>query len=761
MTASRGVARAPQIIGGILAVLTAAAALWGVADFPLQPIAIGVALIIYAALLWYAPWAWLIVLPAVLPAIDLASWSGRFYFDEFDFLILTTLAVRYARSNNGVPLPGLLRRPWIWPTLFVLSVLISTVKMLYPLPAIEPYSFATYLSPWNALRVAKGFFWAWLLMGVLAQDWRADPASTRTRLVTGILIGVGFMALAALWERGVLVELVNARNIYALLNNLLDFSGTYRVTGLFSGMHVGGEAIDGYLSLAAPFTLYPVLFARRAWIRLLGLVLFMGAAYAVMVTFSRGLYAGFAVSLVGVCLCLAVQHGREVREHAWAILAALALVILFTLVLIGLYARGGFAALILGIALIAATALAAAYAPARWKWLAVGVVAVAALPVAWRIHQAITTSKWSDTDAATALMWAVGATVLFVAASAVMARRVLPLVKPLSGLALLAFTGLFWLAVIPPLAGEQAQTRFSTVAKDMETRQTHWRTARAAMDPALVTQIFGNGIGSFPQLFFSYASLTGFPLATYSLGVDGEANYLRLGGGDFNLMQRVNVKPNTTYRVTARLRAEDGRPLFTASICHKNMIFSERYVPDCQRVSYRFPKNPERDWVEMNATLNTGKVGRWGVLYWPPTLQIHNARGIVQVTDFAITGPDGRNIIHNGNFTHGLDRWFLVSDFEHLAWHAKNVYLHYFIEQGGFGLLAWATFVVAALAAAARAVIAQDRLAVIVLPALISFLLTGLVGTLVDMPRIAMLFYLLLFAALQLKITEHHESAKL
>jgi hypothetical protein len=243
--------------------------------------------------------------------------------------------------------------------------------------------------------------------------------------------------------------------------------------------------------------------------------------------------------------------------------------------------------------------------------------------------------------------------------------------------------------------------------------------------------------------------------------VDGEANYLRLGGGDFNLMQRVNVKPNTTYRVTARLRAEDGRPLFTASICHKNMIFSERYVPDCQRVSYRFPKNPERDWVEMNATLNTGKVGRWGVLYWPPTLQIHNARGIVQVTDFAITGPDGRNIIHNGNFTHGLDRWFLVSDFEHLAWHAKNVYLHYFIEQGGFGLLAWATFVVAALAAAARAVIAQDRLAVIVLPALISFLLTGLVGTLVDMPRIAMLFYLLLFAALQLKITEHHESAKL
>ena len=41
------------------------------------------------------PLGYLIVIPAALPIVDLASWSGRFFYTEFDFLILTTLAVRY------------------------------------------------------------------------------------------------------------------------------------------------------------------------------------------------------------------------------------------------------------------------------------------------------------------------------------------------------------------------------------------------------------------------------------------------------------------------------------------------------------------------------------------------------------------------------------------------------------------------------------------------------------------------------------------
>ena len=47
------------------------------------------------ALLAYFPYAWLLVVPALLPIMDFAPWTGRFFFDEFDLLILTTVAYFY------------------------------------------------------------------------------------------------------------------------------------------------------------------------------------------------------------------------------------------------------------------------------------------------------------------------------------------------------------------------------------------------------------------------------------------------------------------------------------------------------------------------------------------------------------------------------------------------------------------------------------------------------------------------------------------
>ena len=49
----------------------------------------------YAALLVYFPFAWLVIIPALLPIMDFAPWTGRFFFDEFDLVILTTLAFYY------------------------------------------------------------------------------------------------------------------------------------------------------------------------------------------------------------------------------------------------------------------------------------------------------------------------------------------------------------------------------------------------------------------------------------------------------------------------------------------------------------------------------------------------------------------------------------------------------------------------------------------------------------------------------------------
>ena len=743
----------------VLALICLLAVVWGVHGFPFFRLPLAVALAAYAALLFRWRWAWLIVLPAILPVLDVAPWSGRFYFTEFDFFILVTLAVGYGLDGTGATFARWFSRRYVLAALFALSVAISVGLRLMPWPALALDSFATYLSPWNALRVAKGFAAAWLLLPLFDAQWRRDVQTTGHRLIAGILLGLGLAIVGVLWERGVLLELVSARDIYGLLASFLDFSGTYRVTGLFSGMHVGGEAIDGYLSLAVPWTLYPVLFARRAWLKVIGLLLFAGGVYALMMTFSRGLYAGFAVSLIGIFLLMAAHNFRRLKTHGLAVLGGIAIFLIFTALLAVLYGRGGFEPLILGIVLVALGVAVGLILPPRLRPYGFIVLGIAALFIGMRIYGDIMHSKWTETSSQLALPLTVVAVSVFAATSALAARPLFRDVGRIGAASIVFLAALFWGGVIPPLAGEQAQTRFATVGKDFATRAEHWRRALAAIDPSLTTQAFGNGVGSFPQLFFSYMLTTDFPLATYSLARTDTVTYLRLGGGDFNIMQRLPIAPDTTYRLSARLRAEVGNPNVSIKICHKHLLYSERYVPQCRSANYNFKRRPAVGWVEFSADIQSGNLGRHGLLYWPATLMLHNGQGIVDIAEVRLIAPDGRDLIANGAFTAGLDRWFLVSDFEHLAWHAKNIYLHFFIEQGMFGLAAFLALAGLALASAARAAWRGNPLAMILLPTLLSFLAIGLFGTLIDMPQVATLFYLLLFLSLGISPRDDGEAS--
>ena len=68
-----------------------------------QPIVV-LALCAYAVLLWFRPTCWLLVVPAALPVLDFAPWTGRLIFDEFDLMIMLTLAVTW--GDSGVTTSG-------------------------------------------------------------------------------------------------------------------------------------------------------------------------------------------------------------------------------------------------------------------------------------------------------------------------------------------------------------------------------------------------------------------------------------------------------------------------------------------------------------------------------------------------------------------------------------------------------------------------------------------------------------------------------
>lgn len=311
--------RRPTLAGYAGLIACVAGVGWGVATFPFQPVLLGLLLAGYAALLWYRPQFLVVAVPAALALFDLAPWSGRFYFDEFDLLLTISIMVGYARVP---PAPRNTRRD---PVLFLIAALVGlsfamgAVRGLLPWQMPDANAFIDYYSPYNTLRVAKGAIFAFLLFGLLDRLASAGQAIHR-HFAWGMVIGLTGTVAVIVWER-------------FAFPGLFNFTDGYRVTGPFSQMHTGGADIETYLTLSMPF-LVLLLFEKRSWLaRLAGTGLLLGATYAMMVTFSRIGYAGYGVALVLVLLAaIAAADQRALtgpfkRGVAAFALAALALAV--------------------------------------------------------------------------------------------------------------------------------------------------------------------------------------------------------------------------------------------------------------------------------------------------------------------------------------------------------------------------------------------------------------------------------------------------
>lgn len=272
-----------------LATILAVAA-WIVIDFPFYPGLLALLLLCYAALLWFQPGLLWAAIPAAIPLLDLAPWSGRYYLDEFDFLVIVSLAIGYARirpapKGSCRDVPGL-----AVACLLALTFTVSTLYAVLPMALPDINSFSSYYSPFNALRIARGALWA-LLLFALMHRFTAAGHDVRPVFAAGMGVGLAGTIAVVIWER-------------MLFPGLFNFTDTYRVTGPFSQMHTGGADIETYLTAALPFALLPMAQARPLAARLASGLLLLGASYAIMVTFSRAGYAGFALALIIACLLI-------------------------------------------------------------------------------------------------------------------------------------------------------------------------------------------------------------------------------------------------------------------------------------------------------------------------------------------------------------------------------------------------------------------------------------------------------------------------
>ena len=160
----------------IASLAAAAAALFIAAHHPLWPLALSALLAVWAVLAYRWPRAWLLALPALLPGLNFAPWTGWIGVDELDLFILATVAAGYAGfAKSAGPRPMPLSGPGRLAVMGVLALTLSGLwRGVTDAGGWHFGWFQGYTEPLNSLRVAKSAIHALLLLPLLRREWLVD-----------------------------------------------------------------------------------------------------------------------------------------------------------------------------------------------------------------------------------------------------------------------------------------------------------------------------------------------------------------------------------------------------------------------------------------------------------------------------------------------------------------------------------------------------------------------------------------------------------
>ena len=606
----------PGIISArFLALVVLASVVLAIIDFPFAQLPITFGLCIYAAILYRYPKAWLVVIPALLPVLDLTPWSGRFFFTEFDFFVLTTLAVGLWRRKTAPAISHLSRAFKIALGVMALSYLVSMIVGLLPLEPLDANAFANYFSHYNSFRVVKGFVWALCLLYV-ARHLPNGNGEEKSLFALGTVLGLLALDLAVLYER-------------FIFSGVLNFNTDLRAVATFSGLHNGGNDIEAYLVFSAPFIVAWVFDSRALGRYLAGTAVFVLTSYSLLVTFSRGGYLGYVVAW----LILVVGLIQVARSRSVSLVSFRAPLFVLLLIIVG------------------------------------GAVA------------------------------------------------------------------------LPIFKGDFIRARFATVALDWQSRIEQLENTFQRMDSDVVTAIFGMGLGRFPATYVAKQPPKAIP-TMYSFETESYNSFLRIkAASPLYPGQWIKIEPHKVYDLSLDLRNVTQKASLSVLICEKQLQQSFR----CQ--SMQFHSAGGGAWEHFERRFNMGEVGgdvgrvakRFSRRPVELALYVPAPRSVLDVDNVKLIDEAGANLISNGDFSKGFDRWFFTVD-DLMPWQSSNHWGQIFFEQGWLGLIGFNLFIGCLLIQAISQIRRGDLFAAVAVSGAAGFLVVGLFGSLFDTPRLATLF---------------------
>ena len=589
------------------------------------------------------PGLWLVVLPAALPALNLSPWTGWLIFDEFDLLVAGAVSSEFARlacqtapsaiGPSPVPPDPPSQR---FGTAMAIALgglaLLGVYRGLGDAGGSSAGLFQGYTDALNTVRIVKSLVYALLLVPLLRRALRDTDSTTLAieRLTTGMLLGLGVVMLAVLWER-------------AAHPGLLNFSSPYRTVALFWEMHVGGAAIDAYLALAAPFVAWALWSARSPLRWSVAAALALLAEYACLTTFSRGVYLAAIVPLV----------------------------------LLGAYLLR--------------------YRPARET-----------TRLALRARAARTSA--------------------LVAAMVVQAAVVLG-------------------------SDSFMMSRIGDSERDLRSRLEHWRHGLGLLHTP-GDWVLGTGLGRLPSRYAAAVPGGEFP-GSVELDVDQGNNFARVVGprtfgtlgGLYGLTQRVAIEGPEPRVAKFHVRATQATRL-RLSVCEMHLLYERR----CQTALVPIASTGAA-WRSMSARLEGPHLtaGDW---YAPRmgvfSVSVLEANSAVELDNLSLQDSGGMEHLQNGDFSRQLAQWFPVATNQFLPWHIDNLYLEILIERGVSGLAAFMVLVGCAAWSLAFGPGRGLAIAPFLLASLAGAMTAGLVSSIMDVPRVAFMLFLLVLFSTQL-----------
>jgi hypothetical protein len=158
--------------------------------------------------------------------------------------------------------------------------------------------------------------------------------------------------------------------------------------------------------------------------------------------------------------------------------------------------------------------------------------------------------------------------------------------------------------------------------------------------------------------------------------------------------------------------------------------------------------SPAGGWQELKLSFDASAlVGTARALRAPLKLALLTPeRGSIDITKVRLSTALGDELLVNGDFAAGMDRWFFATDVDP-PWHLHSLPVAVLFDQGWLGVLTW--LAVGLLAFGKGAVLLWRGQAQVpaALAALAGFATSGTLNTLIDAPRFLWLLLVLLWLA--------------